>query len=105
MQNGLMVCACYFSPNSTKESFKVYLGSIRSSIVEQKPRNLIVVGDFNAKSLRWCSEVNARGNICVEWLEAKCNQDDSSSYRPICLINCIDKLYERLINKRLNREL
>ncbi|KAK9876253.1 hypothetical protein WA026_012552 [Henosepilachna vigintioctopunctata] len=30
---------------------------------------------------------------------------DPSSYRPICLLSCVGKLYERLLVNRINREL
>lgn len=52
LEEELMLCSCYVSPNVENEALEEYLGKVGTKIREVKPKNIIVCGDFNAKSTR-----------------------------------------------------
>ncbi|CAG4978795.1 unnamed protein product [Colias eurytheme] len=53
-------------------SLKRFLGEVGSLIQWGRPHQIIVAGDFNAKSVTWGSAASdARGDILVEWLAAQ----------------------------------
>lgn len=64
----LVVYGCYISPNIDLGAFNVFLLNLRQSM-QKHAKEIIVGGDFNAKSYQWNSKVeDRRGQMLVEWL-------------------------------------
>lgn len=59
---------CYFSPNVSISQFEKLVQQLRDSVSSQS-KQVIVVGDFNAKGTLWGSGFyDKRGEIVMEWL-------------------------------------
>lgn len=59
----------YISPNLDLEDFEVGLQELRMNL-RTNSKNIVVAGDFNAKSTTWGGQQNdARGRILSEWIE------------------------------------
>lgn len=60
------VCSCYFSPNDNMRKFENFLDDIAIALGMQS--NVLLGGDFNAKSIMWGSRTtNARGRVLEQW--------------------------------------
>lgn len=44
------IYGCYFSPNKCNEDFETFLGELTNDMRRERRNELIVMGDFNAKS-------------------------------------------------------
>lgn len=67
---GIRIISCYISPNGTTEEFEMYLTKIERDL-KSTNKQVIIAGDFNAKSPEWGSnKVDRRGEILSEWLAA-----------------------------------
>lgn len=61
----------YFSPNRNLPEFEAFLNHLEASIRRLAARQLVVMGDFNAKSTAWGSPAtDARGDVLLEWAAA-----------------------------------
>lgn len=59
---------CYISPNVDIQHFTGFLSALRREMKDHT-KEILVGGDFNAKSHMWCSKVeDKRGEILAEWL-------------------------------------
>lgn len=68
LENGIIFCSCYFSPNGNMIDFEILLENIRKEIIINH-KTLIIGGDLNAKAISCgSSSVNNRGTIMEEWL-------------------------------------
>ncbi|XP_026330913.1 uncharacterized protein LOC113238291 [Hyposmocoma kahamanoa] len=57
-----IIIGTYFSPNRSLAEFETFLDSVRTAVLRQAPRQVIVLGDLNAKSQAWGNLVSdARG--------------------------------------------
>lgn len=57
-----IVCSCYSSPNNSVREFESFLEDM--AIVLRGKSNVLLGGDFNAKSILWGSRnTNAKGNV------------------------------------------
>ena len=64
----MVVVSMYVSPNAHTASFREQLDKIRDSVLPWMAQDVLVIGDFNAKSTLWGSpRTNLRGDIVVEW--------------------------------------
>ncbi|CAH2228620.1 jg3750, partial [Pararge aegeria aegeria] len=62
-----VVVGIYFSPNRSLAEFEIYLDSVRAAIF-RRAGNIVVLGDFNAKSQAWGSpRTDERGRAVQEW--------------------------------------
>ncbi|XP_074031357.1 uncharacterized protein [Leptinotarsa decemlineata] len=63
------IFSCYVSPNTSLENYKTYVDTIMQLVVEEKTE-VVVAGDFNAKSAMWNSaSSDDRGVHLVEWIQ------------------------------------
>lgn len=61
-----ILMSCYSSPNATQDRYEEMLDEIKSTI-RRENRNIIVCGDFNAKSPMWSSKSeNNRGRCLID---------------------------------------
>nr|XP_022916194.1 uncharacterized protein LOC111426083 [Onthophagus taurus] len=66
------IVGCYLTPNNTIEFFKEQLEEISQVIDRRDEQEIIVAGDFNAKSAAWGSNrEDRRGTILCEWMSEK----------------------------------
>ena len=64
----MTVVGLYASANAPISSLQRLLDRIRNCVVSLKNQNVLVLGDFNAKSTLWGSpRTNPRGEAVVEW--------------------------------------
>ena len=64
----MTVVGLYASPNAPISSLQRILDRIRNCVVSLKNQDVLVLGDFNAKSTLWGSpRTNPRGEAVVEW--------------------------------------
>lgn len=57
----LVIVSCYSSPNASQHEYEQLLHEIRQIVIQVK-NNIVICGDFNAKSPLWSSRVeNSRG--------------------------------------------
>ncbi|CAB3254559.1 unnamed protein product [Arctia plantaginis] len=65
---GITIYGVYFSPNRSLNDFEVFLISLETSIRRLASGHVLVLGDFNAKSIAWGSpRTDARGEAVEEW--------------------------------------
>ncbi|XP_047992758.1 uncharacterized protein LOC125231355 [Leguminivora glycinivorella] len=58
----------YFSPNKRVSEFEALLGHLAALVGQTQPRQVVVAGDLNAKSMAWgCPATNIRGDLLEEW--------------------------------------
>ncbi|CAH1384896.1 unnamed protein product, partial [Tenebrio molitor] len=68
----IVIYGCYISPNIELSEFKIHIRDLMLDIRRAADRDVIVCGDFNAKSHLWGSPIeDERGAIIVEWLAAE----------------------------------
>lgn len=61
----------YFFPNRALAGFETFLGTLEEAAGRSTPAPVLVMGDFNAKSAAWGSQVtNARGPALEDWAVA-----------------------------------
>ena len=59
--------SCYFSPNRALTEFEDYLGALEASMSRWQSNQIILAGDFNAKSEDWHSgRTDRRGYVLGE---------------------------------------
>ena len=64
------VYSCYISPNCGLEIYKNFLQQLGNSVFRRYGQNIIVAGDFNAKSEEWQSgHTDQRGYLLCEWAD------------------------------------
>ena len=64
----IAVVSVYASPNANIASFREQLDRIRDSVLPWMKQDVLIAGDFNAKSTLWGSpRTNPRGDTLVEW--------------------------------------
>jgi hypothetical protein len=65
---GIAVVAVYVSPNSGLAAFGDFLDDVGESVKRCFPRQVLVLGDFNAHSTQWGnSATNTRGRWLTDW--------------------------------------
>ncbi|XP_038213330.1 uncharacterized protein LOC119833410, partial [Zerene cesonia] len=66
-----LIIGVYFSPNRPLSEFEDYLLELETVIRQNNYRQVLVAGDFNAKSVTWGSPAtSARGAVLDEWIVA-----------------------------------
>lgn len=64
----IMIIGVYFSPNKPLVEFEAFLDRLGAIVRRTAPGNVIVLGDFNAKSTAWGSPVtDERGEAVEDW--------------------------------------
>lgn len=67
--DGLLLCACYHSPNKGVNDLELYLNDIQKTVVARKPKRCLVAGDLNAKAYAWDPQrEDEKGKIVTEWM-------------------------------------
>ncbi|XP_020298461.1 uncharacterized protein LOC109862737 [Pseudomyrmex gracilis] len=67
----LVIVGCYFSPTRPFHEFEEFLNGLERVIRRLQPRPLLVLGDFNAKSVTWGSpRTDVRGRALEECMAA-----------------------------------
>ncbi|XP_043604745.1 uncharacterized protein LOC122577484 [Bombus pyrosoma] len=65
---GMVVVGVYVSPNSGWAAFEEFLDGIGDCVRRHFPRQILVLGDFNAHSAEWANpRTNARGRALSDW--------------------------------------
>lgn len=65
---GVAVVGCYISPRSGHAAFEQYLAEVAACVQRCAARPVLVLGDFNAKSVAWGSpRTSVRGGILGDW--------------------------------------
>ncbi|CAB3236245.1 unnamed protein product [Arctia plantaginis] len=65
---GITIYGVYFSPNRSLNDFEVFLTSLETSIRRLASGHVLVLGDFNVKSIAWGTpRTDARGEAVEEW--------------------------------------
>ncbi|XP_050490232.1 uncharacterized protein LOC126873433 [Bombus huntii] len=65
---GMVVMGMYVSPNSGWAAFKEFLDRVGDCVRRRLPRQVLVLGDFNAHSTEWGNaRTNARGHALTNW--------------------------------------
>jgi hypothetical protein len=64
-----MVLVCvYFSPNSGLAAFEDFLDGVGKCVRRYIPRQVLVLGDFNAHTSQWdIPRMNIRGRMLSDW--------------------------------------
>lgn len=63
-----VIYCCYISPNTQRDTYEEFLWNLETSI-RQHCKSVVVMGDFNAKSVTWGSATtDRRGRSLVEWV-------------------------------------
>lgn len=66
---GMNIISCYMTPNQTEEELEEILESISETIRGSREKDILIGGDFNAKSPMWGSlRTDSRGAIVTEWI-------------------------------------
>ncbi|KAJ0177648.1 hypothetical protein K1T71_006521 [Dendrolimus kikuchii] len=64
----MVVLGGYFSPNRRLADFEGWIEEVGTVVARSRPRPVLVLGDFNAKSVAWGSPSTcARGEALEEW--------------------------------------
>ncbi|KAJ0177461.1 hypothetical protein K1T71_007470 [Dendrolimus kikuchii] len=64
----MVVLGGYFSPNRRLADFEGWIEEVGTVVARSRPRPVLVLGDFNAKSVAWGSpRTCARGEALEEW--------------------------------------
>ncbi|XP_033315465.1 uncharacterized protein LOC117213886 [Bombus bifarius] len=65
---GMMVVGVYVSPNSGRAAFEEFLDGVGDCVRRRLPRQVLVLGDFNAHFTEWGNaRTNARGRTLSNW--------------------------------------
>ncbi|XP_033317575.1 uncharacterized protein LOC117215308, partial [Bombus bifarius] len=65
---GMMVVGVYVSPNSGRAAFEEFLDGVGDCVRRRLPRQVLVLGDFNAHSTEWGNaRTNASGRMLSNW--------------------------------------
>ncbi|XP_046976631.1 uncharacterized protein LOC124542785 [Vanessa cardui] len=63
-----VIVGTYFSPNRSLAEFESHLGFLRAAVASRSPRQVVVLGDFNAKSRAWGNPAtNPGGRAAQVW--------------------------------------
>lgn len=102
------IYGCYISPNITLQEFNTYLNTLRENVLSER-KEVLICGDFNAKSKTWCSPIeDARGGLLSDFVsETKLiilnsgdtptySRGESTSYIDITM--CTERLASRIKN-------
>lgn len=113
--NDCIIYNCYISPNIPKVDYKAKIDEIMEDVRQTNNPNIIILGDLNAKSRQWSSNVNdERGNYLETWLAilnlipADCGttitfvRGNSSLYIDITLAT--KRVFRRITNWRVSLE-
>lgn len=89
--NGIRMYSCYWSPNSTLQEYKDFVGRLEASIKSQ-PSEVLLTGDFNAKHVNWgCPQNDKRGEILAELIDATglviCNRGNACTFNKGTIID------------------
>ena len=64
----LVVIGVYAPPSLTLEDFERLMDSLRDTVARYLPQQMLIMGDFNAKSTQWGStKINAKGRAMEDW--------------------------------------
>nr|XP_049706063.1 uncharacterized protein LOC126056574 [Helicoverpa armigera] len=64
----VIIFGVYFSPNRTLPEFEDFLDRLGASVLRMAPSQVLIMGDFNAKSTAWgSSRPDIRGRVVEEW--------------------------------------
>jgi hypothetical protein len=68
---GLVIIGVYFSPNKILSEFEAYVDELTEVVRRIAQRQVLVMGDLNAKATDWGSpRTDARGRVVCEWAAA-----------------------------------
>ena len=63
-----MVVGVYAPPSLTLEDFERLMDRLRDTVARYLPQQVLIMGDFNAKSTQWGpTKTNAKGRAMAEW--------------------------------------
>ncbi|VEN56323.1 unnamed protein product, partial [Callosobruchus maculatus] len=66
--DSMVICSCYFSPNALLETFEKELAELKEAMLVLN-KEMILGGDFNAKSAEWSMPYeDRRGEITTGWI-------------------------------------
>lgn len=65
--NDIVVIGCYFLPNRRLSNFVSYLDDLTLIINRHRGRPLMVLGDFNARTIQWDRVTNTKGEVLADW--------------------------------------
>ena len=66
--NGIAIVGIYVSPNSGVASFGDFLDEVGDCVRRCMPRQVLVLGDFNARSSQWGdTRTDSRGRMLTDW--------------------------------------
>jgi len=64
----LIICSCYFSPNRRLREFVTWLDTMGAVLAPLVGSPMLILGDFNARSLAWDVACNDRGDPLSDWM-------------------------------------
>lgn len=82
----LVIASCYVSPNSTIREYQTFIDELMVCVDEYRGMNLIIAGDFNAKSVMWNSpRTNTRGVLLERWSQSGELRLLNDGFLPTCV--------------------
>lgn len=64
----MVLYSCYVSPNISREEYEAFLNRLSISLKKHK-KEILVAGDFNAKSHAWGSNIeDPKGKMLLDWI-------------------------------------
>lgn len=107
-----LIISCYFAPSLTLEQFCQALDEIEEVIKKETPKEIIIGGDFNAKSPMWGSRFcDRRGSEVMAWAgknnilparsEGKATFNKNGKKSLIDFILCDNSAFNRLTSSKI----
>lgn len=63
---GIIAVSCYISPSKPTSQFETILDDLSAVIRRYKLNPILVIGDFNARSMEWDVRRNIRGDLLAD---------------------------------------
>nr|XP_012224480.1 PREDICTED: uncharacterized protein LOC105673433 [Linepithema humile] len=63
----IIIVGCYCSPRMSDIQFGAFLNLVSTMIDPNLSRQILLLGDFNARSLQWDKKQNKKGEILANW--------------------------------------
>lgn len=92
-----LICAIYVSPNVSVEVFRRTLTDALAGLERRESRKILLLGDFNAKSVTWGARAtDKRGDTLEEWAahyHLRCLNDGTPTFKRGFSVSHIDVTY------------